>query len=124
MKVLAAKAHLKLGETQTGVNLLQEASEEMRTASGAEAKYLLAQAAFDGNDIEAATTLDNELIQSGTPHMYWLARGIILMSDIMRRQGETFTADEYLKSLQQNYTTQDDIQTLIQQRLTAETEEK
>jgi len=124
MKVLAAKAHLKLGETQTGVNLLQEASEEMRTASGAEAKYRLAQAAFDGNDIEAATTLDNELIQSGTPHMYWLARGIILMSDIMRRQGETFTADEYLKSLQQNYTTQDDIQTLIQQRLTAETEEK
>lgn len=124
MKVLAAKAHLKLGETQTGVNLLHEAAEELRTASGSEAKYLLAQAAFDGNDIEAATSLDNELIQSGTPHMYWLARGIILMSDILRRQGETFTADEYLKSLQQNYTTQDDIQTLIQQRLTVETEEK
>ncbi len=124
MKVLAAKAHLKLGETQTGVNLLHEAAEELRTASGSEAKYLLAQAAFDGNDIDAATALDNELIQSGTPHMYWLARGIILMSDILRRQGETFTADEYLKSLQQNYTTQDDIQTLIQQRLTVETEEK
>ncbi len=124
MKVLAAKAHLKLGETQIGVNLLHEASEELRTASGSEAKYLLAQAAFDGNDIEAATSLDNELIQSGTPHMYWLARGIILMSDILRRQGETFTADEYLKSLQQNYTTPDDIQTLIQQRLTVETEEK
>lgn len=124
MKVLAAKAHLKLGETQTGVNLLHEAAEELRTASGSEAKYLLAQAAFDGNDIDAATALDNELIQSGTPHMYWLARGIILMSDILRRQGETFTADEYLKSLQQNYTTQDDIQALIQQRLTVETEEK
>lgn len=124
MKVLAAKAHLKLGETQTGVNLLHEAAEEVRTASGSEAKYLLAQAAYDGNDIEAATALDNELIQSGTPHMYWLARGIILMSDILRRQGETFTADEYLKSLQQNYTTQDDIQTLIQQRLSVETEEK
>lgn len=117
MKVLAAKAHLQLGETQTGVNLLQEASEELRTAAGSEAKYLLAQAAFDGNDIAAATTLDNELIQSGTPHMYWLARGIILMSDIQRKQGDSFTADEYLKSLQQNYTAQDDIQTLIQQRL-------
>ena len=122
IKVLAAKAHLALGETQTGVNLLQEASEELRTASGSEAKYLLAQAAFDGNDIDAATTLCTELIQSGTPHQYWLARGIILMSDIQRRQGETFTADEYLKSLKQNYTVQDDIQTLIDERLSASAE--
>lgn len=124
MKLLAAKAHLQLGETQTGVSLLQEAAEELRTASGSEAKYLLAQNAFDGDNLEQATGLVTELIQSGTPHQYWLARGIILMSDIQRRLDDAFTADEYLKSLQENYTTQDDIQTLIKQRLSVETEEK
>lgn len=117
MQVLAAKAHLQLDEIQEAVTLLQEASQELRTASGSEAKYLLAQAAFDGNNLEDATTLDTELIQSGTPHQYWLARGIILMSDILRKQGETFTADEYLKSLKSNYTVEDDIQTRINDRL-------
>lgn len=117
IQVLAAKAHLQLGEKDEAIQMLQEAANETRTAPGSEAKFLLAQVAFDGNDTDQALQLDNELIQSGTPHQYWLARGIILMSDILRRQGETFTADEYLKSLQQNYTTQDDIQTLINERL-------
>ncbi len=119
MQVLAGKAHMKLGETQEGKSLLQEASAEMRTAAGSEAKYLLAQTAFDAGETDEATAAVNELIQSGTPHQYWLARGIILMSDILRSQREYFTADEYLKSLQQNYTEQDDIQTLINERLQA-----
>lgn len=117
MQVLAAKAYLQLDEKAKAIQLLQDASNEVRTTSGSEAKFLLAQVAFDSNDMEEAIKLDNDLIQSGTPHQYWLARGIILMSDIQRRQGETFTADEYLKSLQQNYTTQDDIQMLINERL-------
>ena len=119
MQLLAGKAHLKLGQMQEGTALLQEAANEMRTAAGSEAKYLLAQTAFDGKHTDNATALVNELIQSSTPHQYWLARGIILMSDILRSQGETFAADEYLKSLQQNYVEQDDIQTLIGERLTA-----
>lgn len=123
MQVLAAKAYLQLEEPDTAVKLLQEAANETRTVSGSEAKFLIAQIAFDSKDMEKATQLDNELLQSGTPHQYWLARGIILMSDIQRQLGETFTADEYLKSLQQNYTTQDDIQELINSRLSASAQE-
>lgn len=119
MQVLAGKAHLQLSEKREAVTLLEEAANELRTAAGSEAKYVLAQLAFDEGNVEKATDLDNELIQSGTPHQYWLARGIILMSDILRGQGETFTADEYLKSLQSNYTVQDDIQVFINDRLSS-----
>ncbi|MCR5393817.1 MAG: tetratricopeptide repeat protein [Bacteroidales bacterium] len=119
MQVLAGKAHLKLEHYTEATELLTQASSELRTAAGSEAKYLLAQLAYDQGRYDEASNLDSELIQSGTPHQYWLARGIILMSDMQRNQGETFTADEYLKSLQQNYTTQDDIQTMIEQRLQA-----
>ena len=124
MQLLAAKAHLKLGQKEQALPLLNDASNELRTASGCEAKYILAQLAFDEKDIEKASQLDSELIQSGTPHQYWLARGIILMSDIIRQQGDAFTADEYLKSLQQNYTTEDDVQILIRERLQASEQAK
>ena len=46
------------------------------------------------------------------------------MSDIIRQQGDAFTADEYLKSLQQNYTTEDDVQILIRERLQASEQAK
>ena len=119
MQVLAAKAHLKLGNNNEAKVLLLQAANELRTAAGSEAKYLLAQTAYDEERFDEASNLDSELIQSGTPHQYWLARGIILMSDLLRRQGDAFTADEYLKSLQQNYTTQDDVQDMINKRLQA-----
>ncbi|MBP5681296.1 MAG: tetratricopeptide repeat protein [Bacteroidales bacterium] len=124
MQLLAAKAHLRLGHKEEAIALLNEAANELRTVSGCEAKYLLAQLAFDDKNIEKATQLDSELIQSGTPHQYWLARGIILMSDIQRQLGDAFTADEYLKSLQQNYTSEDDVQILINERLQASEQAK
>ena len=124
MQLLAAKAHLRLGHKEEAIALLNEAANELRTVSGCEAKYLLAQLAFDDKNIEKASQLDSELIQSGTPHQYWLARGIILMSDIQRQLGDAFTADEYLKSLQQNYTSEDDVQILINERLQASEQAK
>ena len=45
----------------------------------------------------------NRLIDANPPHDYWLARGFILLSDLLRRKGDTFEADEYLLSLKQNY---------------------
>lgn len=121
MQLLAAKSHLALKQNNPGTSLLIEAAQDLRTASGAEAKFLLAQNSFDAGELTAAQNGVNELIQSGTPHQYWLARGIILLSDIYNKQGETFTATEYLKSLKQNYTADDDIQTLIDARLPKET---
>ena len=121
MQLLAAKANLALGHQKPAVTLLQQASQEVRTAAGSEARFLLAQTYFDTGDISNAQTVATELVQSGTPHQYWLARGIILLSDIFRRNGDTFTADEYLKSLQQNYTDSgDDIASLIRNRLPQE----
>lgn len=118
MQLLAGKSHLQLGNLSDATSFLTEASRDMRTASGTEAKFLLAQMAFDQRDLSQANAVVAELLQSGTPHQYWLARGIILMSDMYAQQEEIFTATEYLKSLKQNYTiTTDDIHTLVDDRL-------
>ena len=52
-----------------------------------------------------------------TSQQYWLARALILLSDINRDRGEYFQARQYLLVLQQNYVAKDDIASLISQRL-------
>ncbi|MDO4496847.1 MAG: tetratricopeptide repeat protein [Bacteroidales bacterium] len=118
MQLLAAKSHIALGQTDRAKPFLTDASSDMRTSAGAEAKFLLAQMAFDAQQTEEAQTQIAELTQSGTSHQYWLARAIVLMSDMYSQQGENFTAAEYLKSLLQNYTREDDgIRAMASERL-------
>jgi len=53
-----------------------------------------------------------------TQQQYWLARALILLSDINRERGELFQARQYLLVLQQNYVTKgDDIPSLIKGRI-------
>ncbi|MBD5253293.1 MAG: tetratricopeptide repeat protein [Barnesiella sp.] len=85
---------------------------------GARSAVYLAQSMLDnGRSAEAANVAD-ALISSDTPHSYWLARGFIVYSDILRSRGDSFEADEYLKSLRDNYPgTEPDIFKMINDRL-------
>lgn len=88
--------------------------------TGAKSLYYLAQYQYDSGDTKGAWKSVNTLIDSNTPHSYWLARGYILTSDLYRAQGDTFEADEYLKSLRDNYPgSEPDIPNMIESRLNA-----
>ena len=58
-----------------------------------------------------------EFIEASTPHGYWLARSFILLSDTYLKQGKHMEAKQYLLSLQSNYTGNDDIAGMIEERL-------
>ena len=97
---------------------LRALATEVRTAQGAEAKYLLAQSYYELKDYENAEAQVMEFTQMNTQQQYWLARALVLLSDINRERGEYFQARQYLLVLQQNYMGKgDDIPTLIQSRL-------
>lgn len=120
MQLLTGKSYLAMGQPAEARTLFEKAAADMRTAAGAEAKFMIAQTQYDAAETDAALSTLMELVQSGTPHQYWVAKGLIMMADIYNYQGDTFTATEYLKNLQQNYAGQDDdIQQLIQARLEA-----
>lgn len=85
---------------------------------GAKSAFYLAESLFSTNDTDAAKATAEKLVNSGTPHTYWLARGFILLSDIYAAQGKEFESQEYLKALKENYPgNETDIFLMIDQRL-------
>ena len=113
-----AKANLGLGNRAKAQPDLKTLAAEVRTAQGAEAKYLLAQSYFDAGQLDDAEAEVISFTQMNTQQQYWLARALILLSDINRARGELFQARQYLLVLQQNYTlTGDDIPVLTAKRL-------
>ncbi len=113
-----AYALAQLGKGDEAVKEWQQLAEDMDDLYGAKSAYYLAQYHFDNGAEKKARTEVERLVDSNTPHQYWLARGFILLSDIYRKQGNQFEADEYLKSLKENYPGEEsDIFMMIDQRL-------
>lgn len=85
---------------------------------GTKAAYYLAQSHYDNKNYKAAAERLERLIDSATPHTYWLARAFILLSDVHAAEGRKFEAREYLRSLRDNYPgTEADIRQMIDSRL-------
>lgn len=119
-EVMLAKALAlrNTGEDESANEILKSLAVNPEIIQGAKASYYLAQGYFDKGETDAALHQVNDLIDSNTPQEYWLARGFILLSDIKRVKGETFEADEYLKSLRDNYPgNEPDIYQMIETRL-------
>ena len=112
-----AKSLLAKGNRSQARPILEELSKDTRSKYGAESDYLLSQLLYDSGDMEGAEKVIMAFIKEGTPHMYWLARSFILLSDIYKSQGKDVEARQYLLSLKSNYTEDDDIAQMIASRL-------
>ena len=111
-----AKALINLERNDYAIKDLQELAKDMRSAQGAEAGYLVAQINFNNGEIDKAEQGVFALIDSATPQQYWLARGFILLADIYIEKGDNFQAKQYLQNLKNNYSAQDEISEMIEER--------
>lgn len=112
-----AKAYIANDKGDSALNDLTVLSRDVRTAFGAEAKYDLADYYYQKKDLKKSEAEILNFINANTPHQYWLAKSFILLSDIYVARGDNFQAKQYLLTLQDNYHQQDDIQTLVKQKL-------
>lgn len=112
-----AKAYLQDDQYGLAVVDLTPLTKEVRTANGAEAKYLLADCYVHLGAIDLAEQEIMSFTQMQTSQQYWLARSLVLLSDLNVQRGDLFQAKQYLLALQTNYRRQDDIQTMIADRL-------
>lgn len=113
-----AKAYLAQHQWQLAISDLTPLAREVRTTIGAEAKYSLADCYYQLMDLDRAESEIMEFTQMNTQQQYWLARALILLSDINRQRGDDFQARQYLLALRNNYRHQDDIESMVTERLT------
>ena len=112
-----AKAYLRQQASARAVEDLRLLAADTRTLYGAEAKYLLAVQLYEARDYAAAEAELLDYIERSTPHVYWLARSFVLLADVYVAMDKKLDARQYLLSLKQNYRADDDIATLIEDRL-------
>ncbi|HPT43257.1 MAG TPA: hypothetical protein PLH52_05345, partial [Paludibacteraceae bacterium] len=116
-KLNRAKARVQQNKLTDALKDLKEITIDTRTPFGAEAKYTLADVLFKLNRLNEAEAEVLDFAKKGTPYQYWLASSFIVLADVYIQKGDDFQAKQYLLSLQKNYTTNDDIQPKIIQRL-------
>jgi len=114
-----AKAYIALAQGVQAIPDLKVLAAETRNANGAESKYLLANVYFEQGKLADTEKEVLDFAKKNTPHQFWLARSFVLLADVYVKQNNDFQAKQYLLSLQKNYTTADEIQTLITERLNA-----
>ncbi|MCM1293846.1 MAG: tetratricopeptide repeat protein [Bacteroides sp.] len=113
-----ADALYNTGNTDEALAGWTSLAADLNNIYGAMSQFRIAQTRFDGSDLKGARSAVEKLIDSDTPHNYWLARGFILISDINRAEGNDFEAEQYLISLRDNYPgTETDIFKMIDDRL-------
>lgn len=106
------------GREDEAVRQWEELTSNTDNLYGTKATFYIANYYFNNGDNRQARKYAEQLVDANTPHNYWLARTFILLSDINRAEGNTFEAEEYLKSLRDNYPGNEaDIFTMIDQRL-------
>lgn len=114
-----AKTHLEDNQFGLAVVDLTPLAKEVRTAMGAEAKYQLANCYFKLGSIDLAEEEIMSFTKMQTSQQYWLAKSLILLSDINVARNDLFQAKQYLLALQGSYRQEDDIQSIITQKLSA-----
>lgn len=117
--VALGKAQEALGDTKKAIESYRLIEREISTAKGSEATVRRANLLLtDKSTSGDARKLMDRLIKEGSESPYWLARGIITLSDYYEKMNNPGTALQYLQSLQKNYTSpEEDIQQMISERL-------
>ncbi|MCM1311674.1 MAG: tetratricopeptide repeat protein [Bacteroides sp.] len=112
-----AESLIAQGDTNAAVADLQVLATDTRTVYGAQAVIRLAEYAFETAQYQSAETVLLNFIDSGTPHAYWLARGFVLLADVYMKTGRDVEAREYLLSLKSNYSENEEINRMVEERL-------
>ena len=112
-----AASYNALGDMPSAVADWTTLSQDAQTEYGAQSNVLLADYAYRTGQYESAENILLQFIDSGTPHTYWLARGFIILSDTYKKMGKDVEAKQYLLSLKSNYSENEEINRMIEERL-------
>lgn len=119
-----AQANFYLGkmafDRQDYDNALTSFNEVVRTSDNeqtAEARYQVAYIYYLRRDLETAQTLCINANKESSAYPYWVAKSIILLSDILAEKGDLYNARAALEALLDNYEEDQELINLAQSKL-------
>lgn len=113
-----AYAQLQNGNAAEAIEQWKSLASDVKDIYGSKSAVYLAQYYYDEDNLKEARATAEAFISAQPPHNYWLARGFIILSDVCRKEGKTFEANEYLRALRDNYPgNEPDIFRMIEERL-------
>lgn len=117
-RFLRGKAYQQVNEVESAMADFQFVANDTRSVYGAEAQFILADTYYRWKSYDRAEAQVKSFMQKGTPHQYWMARALIVLSDTYKAKGDDFQAKQYLESLKNNYKGNEaDIREMINERL-------
>jgi len=117
-RYLRGKSLQQVNEVEKAMEDFQSLAQDTRNIYGAEAQFILADTYYRWKSYDKAESQVKSFMQKGTPHQYWMARALIVLSDTYRAKGDNFQARQYLESLKNNYKgSEADVQQMINERL-------
>ncbi len=105
-----ATAYLYLGKIDNdrknhakAINYFENVIDLTENELAAEARYQIAFALYMQRDLEGAKQKCLDAYRESSGYPYWVAKSVILLSDILTEQGDTFNAKAVLEGLIENY---------------------
>ncbi len=111
------KAYLALGQKDDAVREFTRVNKLTQSQKSAEALYIIADIFYDKGQIDTAEKVIYELVNHTPTYDYWLAKGLIKLSDIFVLREDYFQARATLENIVKNYKRDDDIRKTAVEKL-------
>ena len=114
---LRGQSFYKTGSVDSAMVYFELLSENAQNREASEAQYLIAQYYFNLGDLSTAENQVFELVNKTPSYENWLAKGLILLSDIYVQKEDYFQAQATLQSIVVNFEGEPGILEKAQQKL-------
>jgi tetratricopeptide (TPR) repeat protein len=102
-QVIIARSYLAMDSLTLALQEFQVTSSATQSEIGAESKYFMARIRYDQGDLNGAEAEVFELVNRVPTYAFWIAKGLILLSDVYVATEDLFQAKATLQSILDNY---------------------
>jgi tetratricopeptide (TPR) repeat protein len=100
-----AKVYYRIGDLDQAATSFQRVGNLSNNNQAAESRYMMAKIAFDKNDTREAERLANEANEKNKNYPTWIAKSILLLSDVYASNGNLLNARAAVEAIIENFST-------------------
>jgi TolA-binding protein len=101
--MITAKANLTLGNDSLSIEALNQIIKNTTSELSAEARFILAEMAFEAGDYDKSESIVYDIIQQEPSYEYWVAKALVLSADIFMKTDNEHQAVATLESIINGY---------------------